>query len=135
MNILIASFNWFASFFLKSVGERQIMIVDYDLTTNEITCKNWLSEDILSGEYSKELWEKIKPMCRVQGYPKGTVIFIWAGMERKHLAYNEPIENYLNDPELLKTGQGFSWESKVRYGESSRLRCKSCGQTLPDPKN
>lgn len=104
-----------------------IMYVSYDLVDNSIISTNWIGLPIkyLSGKLTNELWDSISNYCTDR-----TTIYIWAGMDIKHLAYCEPIDNYLKNPHLLKTGQGFSFHSKIRYGQSEKIKCKLCGNPI-----
>lgn len=117
---------------------RMIMIVYYDLTTNQIKCVDWGSVKIkrLCGELTPELWEELNNYCYKESnnhklnhyWHVPTRIYIWSGIETKHLAYGEPIDNYLKDFSLLKTGQWFSFESGIRYGEKFKWKkiCPTC---------
>lgn len=102
-----------------------IMIVEYDTTDNSVSCINWIGKKIypFCGELSPDRWDKIKKYCGQK-----TKIYIWAGMEKKHLAYCEPINNYLSDEKLLQTGQGYHWRSGKRYGEVKNPKCPCCGK-------
>lgn len=107
----------FLKYIFQDNNKYEIMTVSYDLTTNTIECVDWISRKInpFCGEMTPELWKNIYHYCRLKKHPNCTKIYIWAGMDRKHLAYNEPIENYINNPSSLKTGQGFHYGSGKRY--------------------
>jgi len=102
-----------------------VMYVTYDLTDNTLTSRGWISQRIppFSGKFSSDKWKEIKEYCGER-----TVIYIWAGMDKKHLAYHEPIQNYLDDENLLKTGQGFHFGSGKRYGVIEKVKCQCCGR-------
>lgn len=113
------------------IKQGDVMLVFYYPNSNYIECQDWCSQKIssLSGKYSSEFWNYIKPYFRkgtTQGIP--TRIYIWAGMEKKHLAYCEPVENYVANEKLLQTGQGFHFGSGVRYGEKVKIKCATCGK-------
>jgi len=90
----------------------EIMTVEYNLETDYIHCIGWDGKDIypFCGKFSSELWGEITKWSRLTKFPC-TTIYIWQGMSKKHLAYNEPIENYIRDVSLLKTGQGYHFGS------------------------
>lgn len=121
--------------YLHEANKDYIMIINYDSSTNEIECLGWTSQRIssFSGKLTSELWEEIKPWCKLNTNYNNrpcTTIYIWAGMERKHLSYGEPIDNYLNDINLLQTGQGFHYGSGKKYGESEKKICPTCHQEI-----
>lgn len=96
--------------------KREIMHVTYDLTDDVVVCTDWNGKNIypLCGEFSEELWSEITKWSRLTKFPC-TTIYIWGGLDKKHLAYNEPIENYLREPSLLKTGNGYHFGSGKVY--------------------
>lgn len=100
-----------------------IMYVCYDLTDNTLITYDWISQRIspFSGKFSSDKWKEIKEYCEGR-----TTIYVWAGMDKKHLAYNEPIQNYLEDENLLRTGQGFHFGSGIRYGVVEKPKCPCC---------
>lgn len=108
---------------------REIMLISYDFKLNKIECIDWYSVkiDAFCGVFDEAMLERIKPYCRLGDFPH-TKIYIWAGMQKKHLAYGEPVENYLKDINLWKTGQGFHFGSGVRYGQSEKIKCSTCGK-------
>lgn len=114
---------------LTTYHPAEIMTVYYDSRYNSIECIDWCGEKInlFTGVLTPELIQNIKPYCRLGNRPQ-TNIYIWSGMDTKYLAYHEPIDNYLNDFSIWKTGQGFTFHSKIRYGQSSTLKCKCCGR-------
>jgi len=79
----------------NELGKSEIMTINYNLETNKIVCKNWCSETIypFCGTFSVELFQSLKPYCRFGKFPN-TRIYIWAGMEKKYIAYNKPVEKY-----------------------------------------
>lgn len=103
----------------------RIMYVSYDLTDNTLIAYDWISQKIspFSGKFSSAKWNELKEYCEER-----TTIYVWAGMQKKHLAYNEPIQNYLADENLLRTGQGFHFGSGKRYGEVEKPKCPCCGR-------
>lgn len=122
----------FLKFFWNNLGEpshREIMIVSYDATLNKIECVDWVSEkiNVFCGVFDNDMLQRLKPYCKLGSFPN-TRIYIWAGIEKKHLAYGEPIENYLKDVNLWKTGQGFHFGSGKRYGEIEKPKCECCGR-------
>ena len=95
--------------------DREVMIVYYELNRNYITCLNWYGErqPYHSGTLTDELWSVIKKHCSLKSenrHRSSTKIYIWAGHKEKHLAYNEPVDAYINDAALLKTGRGLLHE-------------------------
>lgn len=105
----------------------EIMLIQYNVVTNKIECKDWISQKIapFSGQLTPELWKELKPYCKLGNRPH-TALYIWAGFGKKHLAHGEPVDNYLDDYKLLQTGQGFDTNSGVRYGQKSTLKCPTC---------
>jgi hypothetical protein len=93
--------------FLYYSPQREIMIIRYEVSSNKIECVDWVSKKInaFCGVFDNDMIERIKPYCTLGDFPS-TRIYIWAGIEKKHLAYNEPVDNYLKDVGLWKTGQG-----------------------------
>jgi hypothetical protein len=117
-------FLFIAGLFYRPLNE--IMLVDVDLQNHRLHLFNWYGQKILNKKFSETLFKKIKPFCKFDGEVV-TKIFIWTD-EKTFLAYSEPIENYFNDTSLLYTGQGFSSESGIKYGDACKLKCPSCGQ-------
>lgn len=120
---------------ISDVQKCKIMIVTYFPIENKIECVDWCSQKIkpFCGKFTPELWNEIKSYCRLQTEDRhraSTRIYIWAGMEKKHLAYSEPIENYLNNINLLQTGQGFHYGSGKRYGEAEKKKCPTCNRPI-----
>lgn len=113
------------------MAPREVMTIAYDVETNTVECDDWIGKRIngLSGALTDELWRKIGKYCRGVNYNKmHTQIYIWAG-ERKYLAHCEPATDYLNNKELLKTGNGYHFGSGKRYGHKLRaIKCRSCGR-------
>jgi hypothetical protein len=94
----------------------EIMNVEYNLETDYIHCIGWDGKIIypFCGKFSLELWSEITKWSRLTKFPY-TLIYIYAGNDRKHLAYREPIEDYLKDVSLLKTGNGYHYGSEKVY--------------------
>lgn len=88
------------------------MIVTYYLEDDYIHCIGWDGKDLypFCGDFSLELWNEITKWSRLTKFPY-TMIYIYARGDKKYLAYREPIENYLREPSLLKTGQGYHFGS------------------------
>lgn len=111
---------------------RDIMLVMVDIIDGQesVECQDWLSNRIspLCGKRTAQRWNEIKQHCS-----KDTRIYIWAGMERKHLAYNEHIAPYLEDEKLLHTGNGFHYGSGRHYElkHLESVNCPTCGQFAP----
>lgn len=128
-----------------------VMIVTYDTEDDYISCIDWCGQQIppFCGKFTLELWEEIKKWCRVNDTFPYTRIYIWAGMEKKHLAYCEPIKNYIENIDLLKTGQGFHYGSgkKFEHDKCSHpinrregyregcYKCYECGRIVTDEIN
>jgi len=114
--------------------EIEIMMVSIDLTKNRMVCLNFCGEhiDSLPKDFTEQSFETLKPYCRLSEdyYPVPTRIYIWTGMETKHLAYGEPIKNYFENKSLLKTGQGYHFGSGKRYDGYVTKKCHKCGQTI-----
>lgn len=133
MNKFVFNLEWM----LRGLGilaePKPVMTISYQKDENRIECTSWGGERIiaLSGEFCDGLFDEIKKWCGER-----TTIYIWSSSQNRHLAYNEPVENYLTWPALLKKGQGFGTVIGVKYqlriGDRCRLRCKACGQYLPE---
>lgn len=112
-------------------NKSEIMTVHYDTTLNKIECYNWISEKIhpFCGVFTPEMFEEIKLHCNI-GKFRISRIYIWAGSEIKHLAYCEPIEDYLKDINLWKTGRGYTREKWIAdiQKETSNYKCPTCGK-------
>ena len=123
LNLMALSWIGFRTWW-SNYQKEEIMMVYYNLTDNTIKSKNFGGIDIapFSGTFSLEKWNSIKEFCS-----KRTKIYIWAGMEEKHLAYCEPIKAYIDDINLLKTGQGYHYKSGKRYDGIEFLKCEKCG--------
>lgn len=123
LNLIALSWIGFRTWWVD-MQKDEIMNVFYDLTDNTIRSKNFGGIDIapFSGTFSLEKWNALKEFCS-----KRTKIYIWAGMEEKHLAYGEPIKAYLDDISLLKTGQGYHFKSGKRYDGIEFKKCDKCG--------
>lgn len=128
--------NWWQRFsrWWAQDDRREIMMVHYYPLTNMVGCTDWASFKIwkFSGILTPELWQEIKHHCRATETPRHvpTRIYIWAGEEKKFLAYCEPIENYLYDKTLLQTGQGFHYGSGKTWEQHAHSQCTSCGQVI-----
>lgn len=90
-----------------------VMIVTLNLTTNTVECLDWAGQKIkpFCGEFTYQRWAHIKRFCNLSEDFPFTRIYIWAGMQQKHLAYSEPIHNYIKNPAFLLTGQGYHFGS------------------------
>lgn len=130
----ILNFIKFMKFFWNNFGDishREIMLVKYDLLLNKIECIDWIGNriNVFCGIFDKDMLQLIKLYCRIGDFPN-TRIYIWAGLDKKHLAYSESIENYLKDINLWKTGQGFHFGSNKKYNEIERQKCSLCKQYI-----
>lgn len=124
---------------IRNSNRRSIMTVEYNPTTNYIECVDWVSATIreFSGTFTKRKWALIKRFCNLSNEFPFTRIYIWKDMREKHLAYGEPIHNYIKDTSLLQTGQGFHYGSGKKHystGTASELkewsRCPTCKQLM-----
>lgn len=120
--------NWW-----QETQKRGVMLIYFYPNENRIECVDTCSHKIppFCGKFSPELFQEIKKWCFDEsegGYR--TRIYIWAGMEKKHLAYCEPADNYFAKPELLLTGQGFHFGSGMRYGDREKTKCPTCKKPL-----
>ena len=120
LHLLVKLRDWW-----REQEKDDVMYVQYDLTTDTLTAYDWVSEAIspFSGKFSSKKFQSMSGWCS-----KRTCIYIWAGMDKKYLAYHEPIKDYLADESLLRTGQGYHHGSGKRYGETKKVKCPTCGK-------
>lgn len=132
-SVVLSFFVIKAIYFYENKRVDEIMIVTIDLKKKTIECVDWISKKIhpFCGEFSLEMIEKIKPYCRKnEDYPPvPTRIYIYDEWGR-NLAYNEPIKNYLENPNLIYSGQGYHYGSGKRWETRNEKKCEQCGQTI-----
>lgn len=115
--------------------------MSYYTQTNQIECVDWVSAPIkeFCGNLTPQKWALIKRYCILADKFAFTKIYIWGGALAKHLAYNEPIHNYIANPSLLKTGQGYHYGSgkKIKQTHLANIEpllppkiCSCCKQTI-----
>jgi hypothetical protein len=121
----------------------EIMSIEYFVEENYIECTDYISSKIkvFSGQLTDELWDEIIKWCRPESKTAGapTRVYIWGGNRGllevgECIAYAEPVDNYLTNKDLLKTGQGYG--NKYHYiKRKEKLKiCPTCGSEHPKDK-
>ena len=111
---------------------RKVMLITIDWAENTIKCCDWSSDTIrpFTGQFNENLWEEIKKYCRTESV--GTHIYIYGRKKDGYLAYCEPVEEYFDDINLLKAGQGYSFANGKKHPRNTppEVKCPSCGHIL-----
>lgn len=123
--VFLNIWNWW-----RNLDKAEVMLIDYDLTTGKMKAIGWDGKKVpyFCDNWSESLWNELRYYCRINSSVP-TKIFIWAGYKYKHLAYNEPIDSYLDNPKLLSTGQGFHFHTgEKRPVNENEICCRTCGR-------